>query len=69
MGNYMLFWAGLFLCVGLVFSSLAVQLISTFLCLGVLSVELASVILLHNIGVLGHFSDILSPFSSVFQKM
>lgn len=71
MGDYMLFWAGLFLCVGLFFSShcLAVQLISTFLCLSVLSVELASVILPHNMGVLGHFSDILNPFSSVFPKM
>lgn len=45
---------------------LAMQLVSTFLCLSVLSVELDSVILSQNVGVLGHFCDMLNPFYLVF---
>lgn len=61
---------------------LAIQLISTFLCLGVLAVELDSAILSQNAGMLGLFSDILEPqvrmspfsdilhpFCSIFPKL
>lgn len=61
---------------------LAIQLISTFLCLGVLAVELDSAILSQNAGMLGLFSDILEPqvrmspfsdilhpFCSIFSKL
>lgn len=65
MGNDMHFWDDLFLCAVLIFSNhcLAMQLINTFLCLSIPSVELDSVILPQNTGVLEHFSDILNPFT------
>lgn len=85
MGNDMRFWADLFLYVlGCFFPNhcLAIQLISTLLCLGVLAVELDSAILSQNAGMLGLFSDILEPqvrtspfsdilhpFCSIFSKL
>lgn len=86
MGNDMRFWSDLFLCAGLFFffpnHCLAMQLMSTFLCLGILAVELDLVDLSQKTGMPGLFcdilgcqvrmsplSDILCPFSSMFPKM